>query len=614
MSTLRALIPALLGAMALFAGVNLLAGALLPAARLDLTQDRLYRLSPAALEVAGRLEEPVSLTFHYSRAEAAAYPVLRAHGARVRDMLRALAARSDGMIRLEEIDPEPFSPEEDAAIEAGLDPAPTEDGGQIFFGLSGRNAIDEARTVAFFDPDDAARAEYEIVRVISQLARDRAPRLAVISSLPFAPAADGSSPNPIVDALADAYELDWIESDFDALPEADALALLHPGELNETQLYLIDQFALETGRVFAAIDPLAHLALKPGPDGLPPVNARRTSDLPGLIEAWGAVYDSTVAVMDRETGLPVQINDGGRSRTRAYPLWFALEPEGLSDDDPATATLGRGVNTGSPGLVSPAPGAANRFTTLAETTGEGARIDSDIAAASPAPDTLLRDYQPAPDAPLTVAARLSGPIRSAFPDGPPAGEAALDPSAHRAGAQSAEIVLIADADWLDPAFYRGGGGAAGADGAMVADNAVFALNLIDALTGDPALAGLRSRAPAERPMVRVQALRERAESRHLDLQEELRARLVDAETRLADLDAAGGSALSGADAATAARAEALRGEIVAARARLRDLERELRMETDALERALIIRTVWLPPLIVVLAGLGLAGLRRRRRA
>lgn len=601
------------GLIAAFAGLNLLAGVVLDGARLDLTEARLYRLSPGTMEVVNRLEEPVTLTFYYSRGSAARYPAVRAYGARVREMLRGLEARSGGRIRLVEIDPAPFSVEEDAAIAAGIEAVPTEDGGQLFFGLAGSNAIDGEAVIAFFDPAEEARLEYEIVRVISELERARTPVIAIISSLPFGPNLEGRSANPVIDALAQTYEVRWLDDRFNAIPEADALLVLHPGNLDEQQLYLVDQFALARGRVMVAVDPLAHLALRTGPDGLPPINALRTSRLPRLLTSWGVAYDPTYVVMDRANGLPVQVSEAGRTRTRAYPLWFAVPPSGLSADMPATSALERGVNLGSPGLLAARAGASTRFEPLLQTGADGALIDSDLAATSPSPDALQRDYAADGNAPLTIAARVSGTITTAFPEGPPTGDIRLEAARHIEGPAEAEIIIIADADWLDPAYYLRADGMAGEQ--VVADNMALALNIVDALAGDPALVSLRSRAGSARPMVRVEALRARAEARFVELQDELRAELADAEGALARLSAAGeASALGGAGADSAARANVLRERIVAARAALRDVERGFRTEIEALERALHLWTLWLPPLLVLLLAGGFTLIRRRRQA
>jgi ABC-type uncharacterized transport system involved in gliding motility auxiliary subunit len=597
-----------------FAGLNLFAGATLDGLRLDLTERGLYQLSPGTREVLARIDEPVELNFYYSRTEAARYPAIRAYGARVREMLRSISARSGGRVRLEEIDPAPFSEAEDAAIAAGLEPIPTEDGGQIFFGLTGRNAVDDQRVIAFFDPVDEARLEYEIVRTLAELERAQIPKIGVISDLPFAPDRDGNSANRIINELSAAFDVAWLEDDFEAIPDdADALFLLHPAPLSEGQSYLVDQFAMTRGRVLALVDPMAHVALKPGPDGLPPVNANRASTLGRLFASWGVAYDVNTTAMDARNGLPVQIVEGGRTRMRAYPLWFTVTPSQMDSDLPAVAALSRGVNLGSPGVLEALPGFEGRFTPVMTTSEAAARLDADRAAASPAPEELMRQLDPAPDAPLTLAARITGPFQTAFADGPPAEDINFDPGAHvDASRDDAEIIVIADADLLDPAFYLRNDPSMGEQ--VVADNPALILNLADRLAGDPALVSLRSRAGSQRPMVRVEALRAEAEARYLALQDELRAELNEAEARLDDLTRQGrASALGGAGEADSAEAEALRAQIIRARERLREIERGFRVEIDALERALTIWTVWIPPFFVIFCASLFTLMRTRRR-
>jgi len=597
-----------------FVGLNWTVRSHLDGVRLDLTERGLYRLSPGAVRVLERLDEPVQIDFYLSRAEAAQYPAIRAYSARVREMLRAIAAQAGGGVRLTEIDPAPFSPDEDAAIAAGLSAIPTDDGGQIFFGLVGRNAVDESRVIALFDPNDEARLEYEIIRAIAELERARTPHIAILSDLPFAPDFEGVSGNPIINELAQAFQISWLDADFETIPaDADALFLLHPRDLAPPQAYQVDQFALRRGRVLALIDPMAHVALNPGPDGLPPIDAQRASGLDALLAGWGVAYDRNTVGMDAETGLPVQIVEAGRTRMRAYPLWFSVPPGGMNAQLPATLSLSLGVNLGSPGVLDPIPGAALDFTPLLVTTQAAGRIDADIAAGSPPPETLLRDFAPAPDAPLVLAARIAGRFSTAFPEGPPA-DSLVQPGAHVERSQGpGEIIVIADADLLDPAFYLSADPLGGQQ--VVADNPTLILNLADRLAGDPALVGLRSRAVSARPMERVEQLRSAAEDRYRTLQDELQAELLDAETRLAALSAAGrASALGGAQAEDRAEAEALRARILDARERLREIERGFRVDIDALEQRLMFWTIWAPPLGVVLLAAAVFGIRRRRRS
>ncbi|MCW5724454.1 MAG: GldG family protein [Maricaulaceae bacterium] len=615
--TRRAHLLAMLAAiLALAAGANLIAGTALRGARLDMTELGLYRLSPGARDAIADIDEPVRWTFYYSRRAAADYPAVRAYGARVREMLRAFAAASGGRIRLTETDPAPYSQDEDSALAAGLQPLEGGAGERIFFGLVMQDSVDERRVIARFASEREALLEYELVRALSDLRRPRQPVLAVLTGLPIVPGAPRSLPSRAAAALEEAYDVRWLEPGFLELPDdADALFILHPPRLDAAQLYLVDQFALRRGRVIAALDPMAHVALRPGPDGLPPPAAQRASGLGALTAAWGALYDPQIVVMDRSLGLPVQVVEDGRARLRAYPLWFSAGPAERPAGDVATAGLTRGINFGSPGALAPAPGAAAAFVPLVTASPDGALIEADFAAQNPSPDALLRGYQPA-EAPPVIAARLRGEIRTAFPDGPPAGaETLFDPGAHLArSAAPADIALVADADWLDDPFYtRADAGFGAAD---AADNLSFLLNLTDLALGDAALIGLRSRAASARPMRRVEALRAAAEARYVEEQAGLEERIGRAEERLRTLLGPGGAPPPPGEEGDAARAEieTLRAEVLTARNRLREVERDFRADIDRLEAGLRFWTIWFPPLAVAAAGAGMALWRRRRRA
>lgn len=597
-----------------FLAGNGLAGRWLGSARLDLTQDGLYRLSEGSVAVMDRLEEPVEWHFYYSRADAAQYPAIRAYATRVRQFLNAYADRSGGRIRVVEIDPEPFSEDEDAALAAGLTAMPSDGGDRLFFGLVARNSVDDVAVIPLFREEAEARLEYALTRLIVDIEQPQRPRLAILTSLPLSP--DEGAPNTFIAELNAAYDLVWLSRDFDTIPEAAALLILHPGALTEAQYYLVDQFALERGRVLAFIDPLAHVALRPGAGGLPPLNARRASDLGPLLPRWGVSYDRETVSMDRQLGLPVEIVEAdGRARRRAYPLWFSLGPGQISQTDLSTATLDLGLNFGSPGALQAASVPNLRVTPLLATSPEGALLDADIAAGAPGPDALLQDYEAAPEPPV-LAVRVTGSIETAFPDGPPTGDVAFNPGDHRqVSAAPVDIVIVADVDWLDDSYYVRNDPGAGTQ--FVADNMTLALNLTDMAAGDPALVNLRSRTPSVRPMTRVEDLRADAEARYIETQDQLESEIAEAEARLDVLLGSGQASALLSDSRQSDRDEAirLREQISRTREQLRSIERDFRRDIDALNADLQFWTIGVPPALVILFGVaGLFVRRRRRRA
>lgn len=608
-------LPLMLVSIALiFLAGTFLSTQLLAGVRIDLTQNGLYRLSPGTLAVIDRLNEPIEWRFYHSRAEAAQYPAVRSYATRVRELLRTYEKQSGGRIRLVEIDPAPFSQAEDEALAAGLQSLPTDTGERIFFGLVARNSVDDQAVIDLFDQADEARLEYDLTRLISDVDRPERPRLAVLAGLPLDPS-NGAAPNRFVSDLNAAYDLQWLGSDFDAIPDAAALLIIHPGRLSEGQLYLIDQFALRRGRVLVFIDPMAHMALRAGLDGLPPVDAHRASGLSPLLANWGIDWDSEAVAMDRTLGLPVEIMDtDGRARRRAYPLWFSIGRAQINADDLATATLDRNINFGSPGVLDFLPDSGFDLTVLLSTSPDGAEIDADIAAGAPGPDELLRDYEPAHQA-LVLGARMRGEAGTAFPDGPPAGDIVFSPADHLTRSETPlDLTVVADVDWIDDTFYLRSDPAAG--DTIVADNLTLAMNLVDMAAGDPALIGLRSRSPSVRPMSRVDSLRAEAETRYVEIQDRLEAEIDEAETRLQQLLGSGQASSLADPGARAGRDEAvaLRQQILTTRAHLREVEREFRHDIDGLNASLQFWTIGVPPALVILIGILGALFRRRRSA
>jgi ABC-type uncharacterized transport system involved in gliding motility auxiliary subunit len=603
--------------LVIFVSVNAIAGVVLKGVRLDLTADRLYSLSPGSRDVVDSLTEPVDLTLYFSRGLAQDYPALRAYGARVRETLQAFADRSRGKLRLTIVDPEPFSEQEDAAFAAGLEPVPLGDGASIYFGLVARNALDETGIVPLFSPDREPYLEYELTRTIADLREGRETKVAIITSLPMEQPAPGvlggpAAPRPIhfYEQLLQSFEVVLLDQDFTAVPDdADVLVIAHPWELDEDQLWAVDQYVLKHGRALVMVDPYSRYSRSPGPTGFPDLDQPATSNLAPLLQAWGVAYDPRRVVLDRENALVAGVQEEGRRVERAYPLWFDAPPEQLSQRDLATVGLTRGVVLVSAGALDPLDAPGITFEPLVRTSSDARVIDVDDTIDAE-PRKLVEGYEP--EGSFVVAARVSGEMKTAFPDGAPDG--VRDPQGALDRGQ-ADIVVVADSDLLDDTFYvvrdPGYGDAA------QADNAAFLINAIDLLAGSDALVSLRSRARANRPLTVLDRMRETAEAALLSEQIELETELQAAEERMAELQAAVPEEAAGTElglqAAREANAEYLRMRdiVLDTRARLRVIERSHRAAIDRLEAVVITANVWALPLLVALFGVGVFVLRRR---
>ncbi len=160
-------------------------------ARLDLTQNGLYTVSPGTKATLAKLQEPVTLRFYFSRQPASGYAQIVAYAQRVRDLLQEYASLADGKVRFEEIDPQPFTPAEDDAVAQGLTGAPTQEGDNVYFGLVGTNTLQGHEVIPFFDQSREEYLEYDLTSLVYKLSQPQKPKLGVISTLPLEAGAGG---------------------------------------------------------------------------------------------------------------------------------------------------------------------------------------------------------------------------------------------------------------------------------------------------------------------------------------------------------------------------------------------------------------------------------------
>src|SRR5215472_1363930 len=101
----------------------------------DLTEGKLYTLSPGTRSVLGRLDAPVKLRLYFSQGAEVPLPI-KAYGRRVEDMLAEFRQAGRGKVLLEKLDPEPDSEAEDSATLEGVDAQVSGNGDKFYLGVS----------------------------------------------------------------------------------------------------------------------------------------------------------------------------------------------------------------------------------------------------------------------------------------------------------------------------------------------------------------------------------------------------------------------------------------------------------------------------------------------
>lgn len=616
-----------IAAAAIAIGVNMFADARLANVQLDLTQGHLYTLSSGTKQILAQIKEPITLRLFYSRQLGTAVPSYGAYADHVREMLRDYASRSNGKVRLEFYDPEPFSDVEDRAMGYGLQGVPLDQSGtQVYFGLAGTNQEDDERTIPFFQADRERFLEYDLTKLIYNLSNPKRPVVGVMSSLPLDgnPRAlmmgDRTAAQPFAAAmlLQQSNTVKTVKTDAQVIdPDIQVLLVAEAQNLSPATLYAIDQFVMRGGKLMAMVDPWSEtMAAQPSPSGMPVTDAH--SDLKPLFDAWGIEFNPKQVVGDLTGAWRVRGGEGERTQAVNYPAWFNIRA-GINHDDPATADLTQ-VTVASSGFLAKAPNAKIEFTPLLRTSDRDGLIPLDEVR-TPDPTKVMAGFKPE-GGPRVIAARIRGVLTSAFKGPPPLANGQKRPAnfpaykAHTDG--PANMVVVADSDILADRFWVRVADFFGQQTATpFSDNGPFVANLIGTLTGSDALIGLRSRGDTSRPFTLVAAMQSDAEARYRQTQQALQQHLDAVEKQLRTLRSGGSDnakqdAVISADQRTAI--DAARQDILQTRKKLRAVQLELNRDISRLQTEMRLFTIVLVPALLTLMAIAMGLVQRSRRA
>ena len=640
-------------AIALLISVGLISA--LPSLRIDLTEDDLFSLADGTHNIVSGLEEPIELLFFYSESATEDQPQIRSYGTRVQELLREIVIASGGNLVLSIVDPEPFSEEEDLATQYGVQPVPVTQGGQgIYFGLVAVELDNEkdpalrvSETMPLIRPDQEQFLEYEFMQLVTRVAN---PDLKVVGLLTTLDIDGGFDPMTgqatqqwmITDYIRQLYDLRRIETDTEIIEEdVDILMIVHPEGLSEQTLYAIDQHVMRGGETFVFLDPTADSMVSRSERGSM-IPAGMRSDLPGLLEAWGVDYASDKVLTDNTLALRVQMGQG--SRPVAHIGMIGANRTALAGDDIITRRL-ENLNLSSVGALAPRDGATTRFEPLIQSSSDAMLMNASLLEDVLDPSVLFDEFVSANER-YTIAARVSGVISSAFPEGRPvSGNAAADTSEEEIEADDdndsgeariekassdsdtmeahlsqtsgeTNILLFADTDvltdrlWVQVAQFMGQ-----RIPQPYANNGDFVINALDNLSGGADLVSIRSRGRYSRPFERVVKLQREADDRLRTEEAALLERLAETEEQLAALNTdEGGQLLGQLTPEIQTEIDRFNAELLDTRRSLRDVQFQLTADIEALGSNLKwFNTAAIPMLLTVIAlFMSLTRARRRR--
>ena len=240
------------------------------------------------------------------------------------------------------------------------------------------------------------------------------------------------------------------------------------------------------------------------------------------------------------------------------------------------------------------------------------------------PGTLQDNFTPNSES-YVLAARLTGALSSAFPEGPPeesVPDAESDtqlepppvPNDHLTSTEDANLILVGDVDILSDRLWVQRQNFLGQQLATAfASNGDFVINALDNLSGSAELIGIRARGTYSRPFTRVEALRREADAQFRQTEMVLQAELAETENRLGELQAARtdeGSLLMSAE--QQAEMQRFLDQQVRIRQDLRSVQRNLDRNIEQLGNTLQVVNIVLVPMVLTALALVVVGVRRSR--
>ena len=602
-------------------------------ARFDLTEEKLYTLSPGTKAILQKLDTPVEIRFYCTQNSKEMPVALKTYAERVEDLLNEYKKNARGNLLVKKLNPEPDSDAEDSANLDGVEGvALNMASDSIYLGLS-VNQLDSKVAIPFLSPQRERLLEYDISRAITRVISPTKPIVGVMSPLPIMGEVNPmmmqmgqmqrQQPWIFVNELKSDFDVRSLEMTLEEIPaEIKVLVVVHPKAITDQAQYAIDQFVLRGGKLVAFLDPYSVVDSRNAP-GMNPMQAAQIpgSTLDKLLPAWGLSFDNNKVVADMVFKTRVNRNN----REEPLPAVLTLTDEAFDGNDVVTSEIDSalipfaGVFTGTPaeGLTQ---------TVLIHTSTSSQLIDRFMAEYSG--EQTVKDFT-ASGKEQPVAVRLAGKFKTAFPEGKPKvaapkpdDAAAPEPDAATAGNSLKEstsdgvVILVGDSDFLFDHFAATVQSFLGRQIVQPQNgNLNLVQNMVEQLAGDNNLIAVRSRATMNRPFTLVRKMQSQAEARYQSKIKDLEQGLADAQTRLNELqknkETGQRFILSAEQQQEIKKFQKKQADV---KKELKEVRKSLRRDIVSLENRLKWINIAGMPFLVAISGVSLALIKKKKTA
>ena len=552
--------------------------------RLDLTENKLYTLSDGTINIVSKVEDSIKLKLYYSNSLTKDDSYLRSYSKRVIEFLQSYEYKSNGKIKLEVIDPIPFSDEEDLAMKYGLQSVPMNDNqDNVFFGLVAENTYGEHEIVKFFDPSKESQIEYVVTKTIYSLINLSKPKIGVISSTPIFGSYDftRNEPTPawaIIQQLESLFDVQLINKKVENLGSFDTLVVFHPKKITDKRKNQIIDFYNSGKSIILFYDVYSESDIDfIDPSQPPKAGGIQASDFPELLDVLGIKINTNKVLLDKDLALPVTSQQSQQPIKHAAILKFDKTSFNTNNDITKKLSM---VTSAFSGYIEKKSDSIT-FTPLITSSNNSRIEERNTFRYLPDPQVLIKDFKPSNN--KYVFSALIEKNKS-------------------------KAIVIADTDiasnylWVRVQEFYG-------ERVLTpwANNGDFIINSVDFLSGGKSLAGISNRSVFSRPFIKVNELRKVAEERFKTKELELQNQLAQLQEKLKiDND---GSLEEGESLDEYNKFEE---EFLKVRKELRKVRQSLNADIDDLDTVVKFINIFLIPIILSLIILLFIVLRKYR--
>lgn len=476
-----------------FVLINLVSGLVFSSHKIDLTQDQRYTLTAQTSQLLSDLPQPLKIRVYLSSAMSREYPLYAQYAQFVLHFLDKYRREAGGKIKIEIINPQPFSAQEDDAKRFGLRSfsSGSNNSENYYFGAVFSNPEGQTYTIPYFFSPRKNYLESDLSRGIANVSIRNPKNIGVASAdikvLDNSYRGQTNNLNwTFINLLQQDYNLVDVSTGSAEIPyNIDTMIVLAPRKVPSVFLYALDQFVMRGGNLLVFIDPDAE-SIPPASD----FDQKEINNLNLLLQHWGINYQDNIVVGDQKLAVEIEItNQQNEVALRKYAPWFVLKNDNLNEVHPLTAGL-NSVFLKTPGTLVLNDLADSKNIPLLISSDQTTVIHANIVKYGTKEEVI--DFMETKDVTHILADLSEGKYQSAFSENPLKNTAATEKMLPylSSSIEPAKIIVVADTDILDASNWADPEYVSGKDSSEILplnNNFDFVQRAIDYLSGNNAM-------------------------------------------------------------------------------------------------------------------------------